>query len=176
MRLFIAVELPKEIKDDLYRIQKSINPEFAKINWVSKKNLHLSLKFIGEYKDVDIIRERLSNIKFDKFEVKLDLFGVFPDENNIRVMWVGLEPKNKIIELQKEVDQELIDLLNKDQKFSPHLTLGRVKSIKNKNEFLKSLKSVSVNNLTFEINSFYLMQSELTKDGPIYKKLEMFKA
>lgn len=176
MRVFIAVDLPKEIKDEIYRIQKSINSKYATINWVSKKNLHLSLKFLGEYDNLNLLKEKISNITFNKFKVKLSKFDVFPDYFNIRIMLIGLEPKDKVIELQKKLDQELINIFNREQKFSPHLTIGRVKVIKNKKEFVDSLKNINVEDLEFEINEFYLMESKLTKNGPIYKKLEMFKA
>lgn len=176
MRLFVAVDLPKDIKDELYSVQKSINHNLAKINFVNKKNLHLTLKFIGEYKNYDLIKERLSNIKFESFKVFLGEFGIFHNNYNFGTLWVELKPKDKVIELQRKVDQELIDLLNKDQKFSPHLTLGRVKSLKYKKEFYESLKNIKVKHLEFEIDNFYLVQSVLTKDGPIYKKLEVFKS
>ena len=67
MRVFISVDLPKEGRDELYRIQKLINPSLAKIKWVPKKNIHLTLKFIGEVESIDEIHERLSKIKFNPF-------------------------------------------------------------------------------------------------------------
>ncbi|MBS3172237.1 RNA 2',3'-cyclic phosphodiesterase [Candidatus Woesearchaeota archaeon] len=176
MRFFIAVSLPSEVKNELYRIQKSINPEFAKIKWISKKNLHLTLKFIGEYKNEEDIKKQLSTIKFEKFEIILNKLEVFPDYFNIRIMWVDLEPKEKILNLQKQVDENLIEIIQRDQKFSSHLTLGRVKSIKHKKEFLESLKLVKVNPIKFEMNEFRLMSSRLTKEGPIYRIIETFKA
>ncbi|MCD4759367.1 RNA 2',3'-cyclic phosphodiesterase [archaeon] len=176
MRLFIAVELPKEVKEELYRIQKLIKPSLAKIKWVPKKNLHLTLKFIGETEvSVEEISERLSKIKFDSMKVGLDNFGVFSKGNETKVLWVDIKPGGEVIELQQKVDSELFSLFKKDQKFKLHLTLGRVKFVKKKEEFLKVLKEIEVKHIEFEINEFKLMESKLSKDGSKYIVLKEYK-
>ena len=114
MRLFIGIFLPKEVLDYLYEAQNRLKKNLpAKITWVHKKILHLSLKFIGEVNEnkINEIKERLNEIKFKSFKVKLDKIGVFPNENYIRVIWISLNPKEKVIELQQKVDSELLDLL-----------------------------------------------------------------
>lgn len=178
MRLFVAIELPAEIKDELFKIRKLIPSKLAKIKWVSKKNLHLTLKFIGET-DVKVseITEKLSKIKFKPIKTSLFEFGAFPiiSSDLVRVLWVNLKPSDELINLQQEVDSELFSLFKKDQKFSPHLTLGRVKLIKKKEDFLKGLKEIKVKPIEFEINEFKLMQSKLNKEGSIYSVVEKFK-
>ncbi len=176
MRLFVAIELPKEVKEELFRIQSLIKPGVAKIKWVSKKNLHLTLKFIGEtkVKSEEIIK-LLKKVEFKPIKCKLSKFGVFPSWDKIYVFWVDIEPKEEVIEMQQKVDSELLGLFNKDQKFVPHLTLGRVKLVKHKKEFVDILKAVSVKPIEFEINEFKLMESKLTKDGPIYSEVETFR-
>ncbi len=167
MRLFVAAELPQEIKNELYALQKSFSPNLAKIKWVSKKNLHLSLKFLGEVdsEDLEKIKVRLNSIKFEQFSVSLSDLETF---NNSKILWHGISPKDKVIKLQQKIDEELLDIFNSDQKFSPHITLGRVKLIKKEKEFLDSLKNVTIKPSKFEIKQFKLLESKLTKDGPIY--------
>ena len=179
MRLFIAIELPREVKDELFRVQKLIPSKFAKIKWVSKKNLHLTLKFIGETEVSPAeIGEKLKGIKFKSIKTNLLEFGAFPtlSSSRINILWVNLKSMGELIDLQQEVDSELFGMFKRDQKFSPHLTLGRVKLIKKKDEFLKVLKEINVKPIEFEMNEFKLMQSKLTKDGPIYSTVESFKA
>jgi len=175
MRCFISIDLPKEIKDYLFDLQRKINDNNSKVHFVAKKNLHLTLKFLGNIDDnlLKDVKERLSKIKFKKFRVKLDKVGVFPNENFIRVIWIGLKPAGKVIELQQKIDGELLDLFKKDQEFSAHLTLGRVKFIKNKKEFLEKLK-IEIEDKEFEIGEFKLMKSELSKDGPKYFEIENY--
>lgn len=176
MRAFIAIPLPKEVKDNLNDIQKQIGSDLAKINWVAKKNLHLTLKFFsyiseGEVKKVIGI---LKSIKIKPFEVELGEMGYFPDADYVRVMWISLEPAKDVFNLQGEIDSKLSELFERDKMFKVHLTLGRVKFVKNKEKFLKKLKEIKVPKLKFKIKGFELIQSILTKDGPKYKVLEKF--
>ncbi len=176
MRLFLAIFLPKEILDYLYDIQNKFKKDLpAKINWVSKKNLHFSLKFLGsvDEKNIKSIKEKLNKIQFWSFKISLDKIGVFPDENFIRVIWIGLKSK-ELNDLQKLIDYELLDIFSKEQEFIAHLTLGRVKNIQDKEKFKKNLQ-IEIEEKEFEINEFCLVKSELHKEGPKYEILERFK-
>ena len=176
MRLFIGIFLPKDVLDYLYGFQNKLKKELpAKINWVAKKNLHFTLKFLGQVdeKNINSIKERLNRIKFSLFKIKLDKIGVFPDESFIRVIWIGLKSK-ELLDLQKLIDYELLDLFPKEQNFITHLTLGRVKNIEDKEKFKKEL-NVDIEEKEFEINEFCLVKSELHKEGPKYEVLETFK-
>jgi 2'-5' RNA ligase len=173
MRLFIAIFLPVEILDYLSNIQNRLKKELpAKINWVHKKNLHFTLKFLGnvEEKNLNVIKERLKRIKFSSFKIKLNEIGVFPNENFIRVIWIGLKAK-ELTDLQKLIDYELLDLFPREQEFVAHLTLGRVKNIQDKEKFKKNLK-IEIEEKEFEINEFCLVKSELHREGPKYEILE----
>ena len=173
MRLFIAINLPKDVKDYLFDLQKEFR-EFGKFNFVAKKNLHLSLKFMGNIEESKLkgINDKLSKIKSKSFEVSLNSLGVFPDKDLIKVLWIDLTPKNKILELAKTIDQELIEFPN-DYSFSEHITIARIKLIKDKNDFLKKL-NVKIKPIKLKISSFELMKSELSKDGPKYTSLEIY--
>ncbi|MEK6932990.1 MAG: RNA 2',3'-cyclic phosphodiesterase [Nanoarchaeota archaeon] len=177
MRLFVGIFLSKEIIDYLYEVQNNLKKNLnGKINWIAKSKLHFTLKFLGEVKEnrLNEIKERLNKIKFKSFKVKLDKIGVFPNEDHARVIWTGLSPKEKAIELQKQVDSELLDIFSKDQEFNVHITLARVKLIKDKEEFNKNLK-IDIEEKELEINEFCLVRSILTKDGSKYEILEKFK-
>lgn len=171
MRLFLAIDLPKEIKDYLFELEKKVKE--AKITWVSKKNLHLTLKFLGEVNEKDLPElKKQIQIIHPKLKLKLSKIGFFPNSKEPRVIWVGVEPEEEIIFLQQKLDGQLLHLFPGEQKFQAHLTLGRIKSIRRKEEFLHSVKSLHVEPKEFEITSFQLMKSELTKLGPTYETLE----
>lgn len=176
MRCFLAIDLNKECKDYLFNLQKEFS-KFVKAKWVEKKNLHLTLKFLGDIDEnkLKAVKKILSEIKFKKFNIHLSEFGVFPNENIINVIWVGLKPEKDIINLQKKIDEVLLDLFSKDQKFTSHITLGRVKLVKNKDKFKGFLKETRINNIEFSVDSFKLYKSELSKDGPKYYLLEEYK-
>jgi len=176
MRAFIAIEMPEEIKEILLEAQEQINTEKAKIR--PAKAFHLTLKFLGEVeeKKIEEIKSALKEIKFKKFNTSLTNIGVFPDENYIRVVWVGLDDsESKITNLQKEIDSE-IELLGfkKDTRFHPHLTLARVKFVEDKERFIKNLKEIKIKKESFQITEFKLIKSVLTPEGPIYEDLASF--
>jgi len=172
--LFIAIELPKEIKDTLYEFQLKLKP-FVKAVFVHKKNLHLTLKFLGDVKEdrVEGIKENLGKIKIKKFKASLNGTGVFPNEKFIKIIWISLKPEDKVMELQKKVDEEMLGFFDRESRFSAHLTLARVKNVKDKKELLEMLKSSKLKG-EFEINEFSLVKSELSKDGPRYEVVETY--
>jgi|SRR3989344_1389935 len=180
MRLFIAIEIPKEIKDYLCGIQqgiaKSNDSSKNKIRLVNKDNMHLTLKFLGEVQPdkVEILNKSLKEIAFKPFSVNLDSIRVFPSEDYIRVVWVGLKPEEQVLELQKNIDENLKKLFKKEKGFKPHLTIARVKYIEDKKQFVDKLKRIKVENKKIEVNNFKLVKSTLTPKGPVYEYLGVF--
>jgi 2'-5' RNA ligase len=177
MRLFIAIAIPEEIKDYLVKIQQGIDKDIAKIKLVNKDQMHLTLKFLGEIEEnkINDIKNKLKGTKFNPFKTKLTSLGVFPDENYIRVVWIGLKDHENIIKLQKQVDDSLT-MFRKDKKFHPHLTLARVKFVKEKEKFIELIKSIKIEEKEFDVNEFKLIKSTLTKERPVYEVLEEFKS
>ena len=135
MRLFIAVSF-NELKDYFVELQKSL-PKNAKLSLT--KSFHLTLKFLGEVQPdkIDKVIEILRQIKFHSFLVFLGSVGIFPSENYIRVVWVSLKPEDKIMELQRNIDESLRQMFRKEKDFKAHITLARANYIGNKEKFLK---------------------------------------
>ncbi len=177
MRLFIAIDLPDNVKDYLYDLQRSLNKNNGKVSWVHKKNLHLTLKFLGEVDDskLDELKELLRIIKFKEFSANLNGFGAFPSLESPNVLWVGLKPEEEVIKLARFVDEETLLFSKSDVQFKTHLTIGRVKLIKFKKEFLTDLKKINVEKIKFKINSFTLYKSTLNNQSAVYGKVEEYK-
>lgn len=174
MRLFIAIEIPEEVKNHLISLQeklKEIPKDQAKLTFT--KDFHLTLKFLGEVDKPEPIIEELKNISFEPFDITLQDTGVFPDENYIRVVWVGLKDGDKVKELQQKVEANLKNF-PKDKRFHPHLTLCRVKFAKDKELFIKIVKELKVDALSFNVDHFSLIKSTLTPEGPVYEELARF--
>ena len=182
MRLFIAIDLDN--KEYFKAIHKNIDVENAKVNFT--KSFHLTLKFLGEVDDskVDHLKEALQKIKFSSFKVKTTKIGVFPNENYIRVVWVGLEPEDKLIQLKDFVDESLKGIFSKEKDawksgisgtadggFKAHLTLARVKFLTDKTKFIESLKKIKFEQKEFEIKEIKLIKSTLTEEGPVYEDI-----
>jgi 2'-5' RNA ligase len=175
MRVFIAFDISDEAKQFLLDSQKQLKSCKATL----VKEFHLTLKFIGEVSegDVEQILSKLSKIRFDSFDASLSKVGVFPKRDYARVVWIGLEPKDTISALQKQVDDatEKFGIKQKDH-FEPHITLVRIKDIDDKKAFLDSIDKIQVPNIKFPVSSFKLIKSTLTPQGPVYEVLRSFDA
>ncbi len=172
MRLFLAIELSKEVKNELIKTQEELKA-FLDAKFVEKENLHLTLKFFGDVEDKKVgeMVEKLKRVKFKSFLSGLEGIGFFPSEKMIRVLWVGVEPREKIEGLYQEIEKVFG---NNPERFESHITLARIKSLQDKNEFLDKIKQVKVKPLEFEVREFVLKKSTLTPNGPVYEDVERF--
>ena len=172
MRLFIAINF-NELRDYFIGLQ-GILPKNAKLSFV--KSFHLTLKFLGETQPdkTEKIVEILKTIKLEPFPVFLDSIGIFPTENYIRVVWVGLKPEDRILELQNKIDEALKPLFRKEKDFKAHITLARVKYPEDKKAFVEQIKKIKVENKKIEVKDFRLVKSTLSPKGAVYEDLGMF--
>ena len=170
MRLFIAIELPEDIKNYLRQIQQQL-PE---VRMSKAKDFHLTLKFLGEIDETmaENIKRELEKISFEKFSLTLSDIGVFPNERNVRVVWTGLKECKELIKLQKAVEAALRSFgFKSDKRFHPHLTLARIKHVDDKKLFMEKLKTIKTQGKTFPVKSFCLFRSILTPECPVYEVL-----
>ncbi len=171
MRLFVAVGLPKEVLDEAARIQGLLKG--FKLRFVRPELMHITLVFLGEMSDsaVTHIREHLRKVKHKGFDAKISGFGVFPNWNSVRVIWMGAE--GPFDELFKEVSTTLVH--HGSQQFSSHITLARLKFAPDKKALSEALHNIKPNPISFHVGSFKLMQSVLELTGPVYSTIEEFK-
>ena len=179
MRTFISIEFPENIKKEIFKSFESLkNSRVAFGNFVKKENIHLTLKFLGNLSEDKIkeVENKLSEIEFSGFDATTGEIGFFPSEKYIRIIWVDLI-SNKIKQLKKIIDDKLHEIgINHDNReFSSHITIARIKKMKNKEEFFKKIKNLKIKKMKFSIESFFLIKSELRKDGPVYKVLKEFR-
>ena len=118
--------------------------------------MHLTLKFLGEIDEekVEEVREKLREIRHDLFRAEIDSMGVFDNRNSKiykKRMVTWLYVKN-CEGLQKKVDNSLESLFEKESRFMSHLTIAKVKNIKDKNKLLKDLKRIEIPYLEFNVN------------------------
>ncbi len=172
MRLFIAIEIPKDLKKELIELQTTLKDVFLG-SWVGDK-LHLTLKFLGEVEDkkANAIKDALNKIRFSEFEMSLKGLGAFPSEEHIRVLWVGADKGDEEAkEIQKSVETELEKLgFEKEHRdYTNHLTLCRVKRADKQiaKDVFKKYKNTEFG--TFAVDTISLIKSTLTPKGPIYE-------
>ncbi len=178
MRLFIAVNIPEEIKEKLSVLTERLKCKMSGVRWIAKDNFHLTLKFLGEVGDekVDKINYVISGIvqSIKPFRVLFSDLGVFPDLNYPRIIWVGVkEGSSELKNIAEKIENSLLPFGFEKEKrpFSCHLTVGRTKSFKTKNI---SFENMGTDLSPFILERIDLMQSFLEKAGPEYKCLKSF--
>ncbi len=181
LRLFWAINLPEELKTKLSRVQDGLRKAGADAKWVEPGNLHLTVKFLGETDPglvapvIGTVSCRLRDCR--AFWLEVAGLGFFPGPASPRVVWAGLKGKEGLLEdIGRIVDESMAvhGFPRENRKFSPHLTLARIRSPKNRQELIRlvDIESPRTNGLgNFKVSSVDLMQSNLTPQGPVYTLL-----
>ncbi len=178
LRCFIAIEIPETIRRSIDDSIAVLKKSGAEVKWVACENIHLTLQFLGETEEALIpkIKEALDKILSPclPFYIRISNVGCFPDGRRPRVIWVGVEESQPLIKLYKDIADAMEGLGYKkeERNFTPHVTIGRVKSTRNMPELSRRLEEVrSIRFSDFEVRNITLMKSELKPSGAKYYSL-----
>ena len=195
VRCFVAIEIPKPVQALLKPVQTHLQslgksrdrdhrdgvlPPIRKVSWTKSGNFHLTLKFLGDVHSeaIDAVSEAVEKVAATQtpFSVEFGGIGAFPTLARPRVIWVGIKHGAATVShLAEAVNLELKSLgFPMDNRFHPHLTLGRFRSPTN----LQPLKSVlrkydTIAGTTVSVNEITVMQSQLHPNGAIYTPLKV---
>lgn len=182
IRSFVAIELPKELKKRIDDYQRQLKPLCRHTRWVKSDSLHITLKFLGE-QEADLIQRVQQNLEhvsgvFSPFQITIKEFGAFPGKRNPRVLWLGVisEPLQQLYQLFQFVENDLhgLGFPKEKRRFSPHLTLARVKQPGNFEALWKFVQNNPFEPFPFEVKEIVLMRSFLKPQGTEYKALAKF--
>ncbi|MGQ9617731.1 MAG: RNA 2',3'-cyclic phosphodiesterase [Candidatus Aminicenantia bacterium] len=182
MRVFVAIELPSHLKSSLFNLISKLSNIGARISWVKKDSIHLTLKFLGEVEErrIEEISERLKFVlsRTEAFKIKVEGVGWFPENStNPRVLWVGVKYPEQLKNLWKDIEKKMeeIGFKPEERDFSPHITIGRVKGGSGIRKVMEMLKEVSGETFgEFEVKEIILFQSILKSDGAEYFPVKRF--
>ncbi|MBI2859632.1 MAG: RNA 2',3'-cyclic phosphodiesterase [Chloroflexi bacterium] len=185
VRVFVAVELPEELKDKLASIRQELEGHGGEVvRWVDRGSIHLTLKFIGEIPPGAIpeIKSGMEEACKDAvaFPIVTGKIGFFPDAGRPRVFWISLEGnKEALLKLQENVElvMEAIGYQREPRGFSAHLTLARFKDYVEagkKAMFVQVAERLAVPQCTISVNGISLMRSTLGPNGAKYSRLAFF--
>jgi len=179
IRSFIAFDIDSEsVIKRLSEVQKTLVNTGADLKIVEPQNIHVTMRFLGDISPnmVDPIYEEMEKVSFAPFEIELRGLGAFPTLKYARVVWAGIK---KGAQELKDISSQLESCLRRlgfkpDPKgFSPHLTIARVKSGRNKAELIRIIQELEDYQFgMIKASCLKLKRSVLTPKGPIYSTLK----
>lgn len=192
MRLFVALDIDNSVRERLQTFVAGARGFAPEARWVRPESLHVTLKFIGE-KPVAVVEEikrALGNVVVCPFEMAFRGYGFFPTPKAPRVFWVGIQAGADLPHLASLVDEATapLGIPREDHSFSPHLTLARRgggsgaprwhkgdspnQGFQRLNQKLAAMPAPEFGTMT--AREFFLYESQLSRDGSRYRKLERF--
>ena len=180
MRLFVALEIPQEVRKNLAGLLKGLRAISPQTKWVRAENLHLTLKFIGEVPEANLagIRSALAVAKSDA-PVRLEArgLGFFPNPRHPRVLWAGIESSPNLKTLAEGIGLALekVGIAREKRAFSPHLTLARFEPSRLEEKLRAAIEEKSsVEFGEVFATQFHLIESKLKPAGAEYTTVESF--
>lgn len=164
-KLFVAIEIPKELKE---KIDIELIEPLGEVKKVPKENLHITLAYIGEVSEQNekVIVEKLKKIEFSKFPILLGGTGSFDE----KVIWLSAQAI-ELFTLAENISREL----HIDNEFAGHLIIAKAKEGRDITENFKKIRGKKINQ-TVKVNKFVLLESKPSIEGSTYHKITEFKA
>lgn len=182
IRTFIAIELNANVQNAISAILDDLRKTGADVKWVKPKDIHLTLKFLGDtptdkIEPIEKILKECCRMR-SPFALTLTHLGAFPSIESPKIIWLGAAAgKKEIKEFSLSIEEKLLELSFEKEKreFEPHLTLGRMRSMQNRFALVKAIKAHQLNPaISLEVDHIALIKSTLTPQGPIYETLKIF--
>lgn len=184
IRAFFAIELDNNLREQFKKIQQDLITPDCTIKWVNPNKLHLTLKFICHFplQQIHASKDILLKIcqEHPSILFNFNVLGRFPEKGKPTVIWVGSSEvglSSCLRKLAQAIENALIPLgfAKEERVFTPHVTLGRVKTARKNSTLTKKIETYKIgDNLKQTIDRVTLFQSTLTPAGPIYKTLATF--
>ena len=175
-RAFIAVEVPVSV--ELEDFSRAVKDTDAPLKVVNLAKVHITLKFLGDTDESivpeieEVMKNAISGIR--PFTMKLKGSGAFPNLNRISVIWAGMENADALGEIARKIDSGLVPLgfQPEKRKFSPHVTIARVKGSKNKDKLVDVIKQFQDTEFgEVPVRKIIHKKRMLTPQGPIYSDI-----
>ncbi len=176
VRLFVAAEIPDDIKDQFAQAQEAIRRSRARLSLVVPEYMHITLKFVGEVEGsrLDPIMEALSAIRMSPFTMDIGAITL-NSPRSPRVVWSDLHDPGACRDLAGRIDTALVPLgiPAESRRFTPHITIVRIKQF-HPSIFEEVAAISSFCSGSFPLDRFVLKKSELTPNGPVYTDIREF--
>jgi len=183
IRTFIAVDFDNpEIVSRAQEVQRRLMESGAVMKPVEPQNLHTTLWFFGELDRgrLQLVLDNAREVEFKAFKVSVKGVGYFPGGRRVNVIWLGIDdPAGGLNSIVEQLKNRLTRLGFKydERGFTPHLTIGRVKRVKDRMRLLRELDRLKDTVFGEQVvDKFKVKKSTLTQRGPIYSDLLVVEA
>ncbi len=185
MRIFIGIKLADSVTASIQKFLEPFQKISTPVRWIKPKNIHLTLKFIGEvdqetYRNIESalsepFADELDDTVPGSFDVELTGCGKFGKGTALSIFWIGIRPTPALTSLYQSIEERLdrIGIPKEDRPFKPHITVGRNKRHYNFGKFNELIEQYGDQRINrFPVSAIQLFKSKLTPDGPIYTILK----
>ena len=179
IRSFVAVQITEELRKTVGIFTGNLRREVRGVRWVRPGNLHLTLKFlgtVGQERHPELYRV-LDGIAADhrRFSLTFRGAGVFPPKGRPRVVWIGITSgSGEMASLQADVEGRLeaLGFPSEGRSFTPHLTIGRARDLRDPSALTEALADVKEMEWGESVvDGVQLVRSDLFPTGPRYSIL-----
>lgn len=181
IRTFVAVKIiPEKALMDQFRQFKSIFQGDG-INWVPEDNFHLTLRFLGNTSrlQAEQLSERFAEVAsgFTPFEFAVKGAGYFKSKGSPHVLFLKIDDSERLSALASKIENSVVAAGFQEElkAFRPHLTLGRIKQLGNRNRFCSIIDALpEALYQRVKVSEFIFSQSILRPEGPVYQPIKIF--
>jgi RNA 2',3'-cyclic 3'-phosphodiesterase len=180
IRTFLAIRPADHVIDEVAAMQAKLGDAGADVRWIARDSMHLTIHFLGDVREAELaeiergLAEGLAAVV--PFDLECRGLGVFPNQKRPRVVWVGLDGEG-LERLAESVETVLSPLgfPPQERDFTPHITIGRVRSARGSENLVRALKANAESSFgTSRIDFVTLYKSQLRAEGSVYTPLATF--
>jgi RNA 2',3'-cyclic 3'-phosphodiesterase len=176
LRLFVATEIPDEIRGALAEAVRPVRERFPKARWVPIQNQHVTVKFLGSTypRLVEWVTAAVRQVatRNASFTTRVEGLGAFPNARRARVLWAGLDDAASAFgRLAVDLDESLSEEFKPEKRaFTPHLTVARFEP-----RVSMDPDEIAFESEAFEVRRIVLFRSHLRRPAPVYEPMEAFR-
>ncbi len=179
-RLFVAVEIPLEVADEIDAVLAPWRPALPGVRWVPRENWHLTMRFLGSTgpSSVPWVRERIAQVAeaSTPFDTCVRGLGAFPSLRWAHVLWAGIDDDQERLRTLADAMREApwSEFPSEARPFAPHVTVGRSDNKPLPRQASYDFGRTPLESARFEVDALVLMRSHLRRPAPIYERIEAF--
>ncbi|MEO6508322.1 MAG: RNA 2',3'-cyclic phosphodiesterase [Patescibacteria group bacterium] len=174
MRLFLGIDLPEEIKKQLFHDIDKLRTHHPAFRWIEPKNYHITVQFFGEVSNPELVTKRLKDILYDAESFYMTSLNLETVADKKILLYLNFYRQKKLEKIVKKIEEDLGE--DKNREYMPHISLSR-SSLSSKQQYYALQREIGMMdiNIEFEVKKLTLFESNIAGKTPVYTKISEFK-